>query len=159
MNGDVIGNFQAYKLLADFSDFAEQAAGSNDFVALLQRTDHFFLFLSALHLRPNQHEIKQHENNNEWQKTENLFLRSRGGCGVGIANQHGGLQFSRMKGLCSAAVEAAVCNGKFKNAANFSMNRPALAGILRQRLPAAGRRWPHAARASIPGNNADYVVC
>jgi len=55
-------------LVGTFQDDEIDGLGGDDFIALLQCVDHVFLFLRTFHLRTNQHEIEQDENNNEGQE-------------------------------------------------------------------------------------------
>ena len=82
-------DFKRDETVADLDDLACYTAGGDDFIALLQRFDHLALFLGLLHLRADEHEPEQHENDDQGKKTGPVRSGCRRGCGVSVADKHG----------------------------------------------------------------------
>lgn len=89
MDADFWSNLNFDEIVTDFGDLAGDTSCSDDLVTLLQRCDHGSVLFGLLHLWTDQHEPKQDEDNDQWQKTGPV--RSSGGCISSEcgANQHG----------------------------------------------------------------------
>src|SRR5581483_3665987 len=67
---DARRDLDAHVLVVDVRDLPERPAGSHDLVSLLQAGDQLTVLLRALHLRPHEQEIEQHEHRDQRQHAD-----------------------------------------------------------------------------------------
>ena len=85
------GDFDTDVGLANFTDLADHAAGSQHFITLGERIDHLFVFLLPLHLRADHQEIEHTKHQHNGKKAHEAFspTGAKRGLGEGGGDKHG----------------------------------------------------------------------
>jgi hypothetical protein len=112
--------------VAQLGDPADDAAGGDDLGALLEGRDHQLVVLGALHLRADQHEVQQHEHQDDGQEAHQPAGVGWGGglrvCGADhgrLGRVFGGAELYRTKAgrpyfsaarRCRSAANRAACS-------------------------------------------------
>lgn len=88
MDVDFRCDFDINKIISDFGDFAHNATGYRNFITLLQGGNHGAMLFGLFHLRANQHEPEQNENDDKWKEAGPIWGGSGGWSGKSGTNQH-----------------------------------------------------------------------
>ena len=85
-----LGNFNFHIIVINhFRNLSDYAAASNDSVIAADGCQHGFTLFGLLTLRPQDQEIHDHEDQNEWKKIENdICTTATGGLGICWGHKH-----------------------------------------------------------------------